>query len=77
MCHTCPGLTRQKVIAVKGDITRLIDAATAHQAERLVVDEPNRLKTYAIEVDVIKKLKLAKRMAKAMVPEELQARAAE
>ena len=71
----------QEVIALKGSINQLIDAAEAHQAERLIANEPNRLRTYSIEVDIIEKMKriyyFAKRMAKAVVPLELQAKAAE
>ena len=69
----------QEVIALKGEITRLIDAANVHLSERLMADEPNRLAAYAVEIDLIEKLKriyyFAKRMAKVVVPEELAARA--
>ncbi len=70
----------QEVIAAKLDINRLVEAAEQHQAQRLVAEEPGRLPAYAIEVDVIEKLKriyyFAKRMAKAVVPEEVLERAA-
>jgi phosphate:Na+ symporter len=63
------------VIAMKGDINRLVDAAAAHQAGRLVADEPNRLAAYSVEIDIIEKLKriyyFAKRIAKSSVPAEL------
>jgi len=69
----------QEVIAQKIEVTRLIDEATRHQVKRLMVDEPNRLATYAVETDVIEKLKriyyFAKRMAKAVAPEELAGKA--
>ena len=62
----------QEVIAMKGEINVLVEAASRHQAERLVVDEPNRLAAYQVEIDVIEKLKriyyFAKRMAKVVVP---------
>ena len=70
----------QGVIAAKEEINRLIEDAEAHQMERLVADEPGRLAAYAIEVDIIEKLKriyyFAKRIAKATVPEEVLERAA-
>ncbi len=65
----------QGVIAMKGEINRQIDAATIHEAQRLASDEPNRLATYSMEMEVIEKMKriyyFAKRMAKAAVPPEL------
>ncbi len=70
----------QGVIGAKDEINRLIEDAEAHQMERLVADEPGRLAAYAIEVDIIEKLKriyyFAKRIAKATVPEEVLERAA-
>ena len=69
----------QDVIALKTEITRLIDTANAHLAERLMADEPNRLAAYTMEVDLIEKLKriyyFAKRMAKAVAPQEVAASA--
>ena len=45
-----------------------------HQVKRLVADEPNRLAAYALEIDIIGKLKRiyyhANQMAKTIVPEE-------
>ena len=70
----------QSVIASKLDINRLADAAERHLANRLIAEEPGRLQTYAIEVEMIEKLKriyyFAKRVAKAVVPSEVIARAA-
>jgi len=44
------------------------------QAQRLVAEEPNRIRTYTIEVDIIEKLKriyyFAERMAKTVDSEE-------
>jgi phosphate:Na+ symporter len=65
----------QDVIGLKSDINRLMDSAATHQAMRLIVDEPGRLAAYTLEVDIIEKLKriyyFAKRMAKAVMPEEV------
>ena len=51
-----------------------------HLAERLVADEPNRIPTYSIEVDILEKLKriyyFSKRMAKTVLPVELEVEAA-
>lgn len=60
------------VIAKKADINRLMMSAAMHESKRLVVEEPNRLAAYTIEMDIIEKLKrtyyFAKRMAKTVVP---------
>jgi len=64
------------VIALKGDIQTQAIAAEQHQAQRLIADAPNRLATYALEMELIEKLKriyyFAKRMAKT-VPTSPQA----
>jgi phosphate:Na+ symporter len=56
------------VTAMKQEIQQIADSAAAHQAQRLVAEEPNRIPAYTIEVDIIEKLKriyyFAKRMAK-------------
>jgi phosphate:Na+ symporter len=61
----------RKVIDMKAELHRLSDWAAIHQADRLVVDEPNRLSCYTIEVDIIEKLKriyyFSKRMSKTVV----------
>ncbi len=63
-----------KVIAMKHEITELADSAAAHQAKRLVAEEPNRIQAYTIEVDIIEKQKriyyFAKRMAKTVFPSD-------
>ncbi|MBL3529026.1 MAG: Na/Pi cotransporter family protein [gamma proteobacterium endosymbiont of Lamellibrachia anaximandri] len=60
----------QVVTAMKEEITKMTDSAAAHQAERLVAEEPNRIPAYTIEVDIIEKQKriyyFAKRMAKSV-----------
>jgi phosphate:Na+ symporter len=65
----------QEVIALKADIGRLSESAAMHETRRLVAEEPNRLAAYTMEMDLIEKLKriyyFAKRMAKAVVPEEV------
>jgi phosphate:Na+ symporter len=68
----------QEVISKKGDITRFMESAAMHEARRLVAEEPNRLAAYTLEIDILEKLKriyyFAKRMAKAVMPAELQER---
>ena len=65
-----------EVIGMKGEINALVDDAIRHQTTRLVADEPKRLATYRVEVDIIEKLKriyyFAKRMAKQTLPGEAQ-----
>ena len=60
------------VINMKDEITDLADSAAAHQATRLVAEEPNRIPAYTIEIDIIEKLKriyyFTKRMAKTVMP---------
>lgn len=62
----------QQVVAMKSEINRLANAAALHQAQRLVAEEPNRLPTYTVEMDVLQSLKrvfyFAKRMARSVVP---------
>ncbi len=57
-----------QVIGMKTTVQQLFDAATNHQATRLVADEPNRLQVYTLEVEIIEKLRriyyFAKRIAK-------------
>ena len=65
----------QSVISMKREINEKTEAATRHQAQRLVADAPHRLAAYAIEVEYIEKLKriyyFAKRIAKLVAPPEL------
>jgi phosphate:Na+ symporter len=60
------------VIRMKDEITALADSAAAHQAARLVAEEPNRIPAYTIEIDIIEKQKriyyFTKRMAKTVIP---------
>jgi phosphate:Na+ symporter len=65
-------LAAQEVIGMKSDINLLTASATMHEAMRLVANEPHRLEAYALEVDIIEKLKriyyFAKRIAKVIMP---------
>ena len=58
------------VIGMKDEIAAQASSAAAHQAARLVAEEPNRISAYTIEVDIIEKQKriyyFAKRMAKSV-----------
>ncbi|MGB5717293.1 MAG: Na/Pi symporter, partial [Gammaproteobacteria bacterium] len=69
----------QEVIGMKADIGRLMESAAMHESRRLVAEEPNRLAAYTLEIDIIEKLKriyyFSKRMAKAVMPEEVPERA--
>jgi phosphate:Na+ symporter len=70
----------QEVIAMKADINHLMESAAMHESRRLVAEEPNRLEAYTLEIDIIEKLKriyyFSKRMAKAVMPEEVSEHAA-
>jgi len=61
-------LAARSVTSMKQEITHIADSAAAHQAQRLVAEEPNRIPAYTLEIDIIEKLKriyyFAKRMAK-------------
>ncbi|MCU7852174.1 MAG: Na/Pi cotransporter family protein [Candidatus Thiodiazotropha sp. (ex Monitilora ramsayi)] len=46
-----------QVIGMKTTVEQLFDAASSHQASRLVADAPNRLSTYTLEVEIIEKLR--------------------
>ncbi len=46
-----------QVIGMKTTVEQLFDAASSHQASRLVADAPNRLPTYTLEVEIIEKLR--------------------
>jgi phosphate:Na+ symporter len=65
----------EEVIRMKDEITELADSAAAHQASRLVAEEPNRIAAYTTEIDIIEKQKriyyFSKRMAKTVLaPDE-------
>lgn len=67
----------RKVAKMKSHIRNLERAATTHEAERLVADEPNRVATYRFETDVIANLTriyfFTRRIARVAVPESEQA----
>lgn len=60
-----------EVIEMKAEIYDVADSAAAHQAQRLVVKEPNRIPAYTIEIDIIEKQKriyhFTKRMAATVI----------
>jgi phosphate:Na+ symporter len=63
-----------RVGAMKKTINAMERSIEEHQAARLVVDEPRRLETYRLEMDLVSDLKriyyLAKRTARAAMPVE-------
>jgi len=66
----------QNVISMKGAVQTQVESAERHQAQRLIVDAPNRIAAYSVEVEVIEKLKriyyFAKRMAKSVGVETVE-----
>lgn len=62
------------VINMKSEIATLSSSASVHQAARLVAEEPNRIPSYTIEVDIIEKQRriyyFSKRMAKSVFSEK-------
>ena len=54
------------VVEMKQDMTELVNSAAAHQAERLVAEEPNRIPAYTIEIDIIEKQKRIYSFARSM-----------
>lgn len=61
-----------EVIEAKGEIAQMASSAAVHQVDRLVADEPNRLAAYAVETDIVERLRrifyFAKRIAKIVIP---------
>ena len=61
----------ERVIQMKAEINRLSGSAALHEAQRLVVKEPNRLAAYTTEMDILENLKrvyyFCRRMARASV----------
>jgi len=59
----------ERVIQMKAEINRLSGSAAKHEAQRLVVEEPNRLAAYTTEMDILENLKrvyyFCRRMARA------------
>ncbi|MBK1718587.1 Na/Pi cotransporter family protein [Thiocystis violacea] len=67
-------IAARSVTTMKREITAIADSAAAHEARRLVAEEPNRIPAYTLEIDIIEKLQriyyFAKRMAKTVEPDE-------
>ncbi len=59
------------VVAMKAEVNQMADKASLHEVRRLIADEPRRLETYTLEVDVLKNLKriyyFSKRMARGVL----------
>ena len=59
------------VVGMKAEINQMEESASLHQVKRLVADEPRRMETYSLEVDVLKYLKrvyyYSKRMARGVL----------
>jgi phosphate:Na+ symporter len=60
------------VIDMKQEIDHIVTSAAAHQAARLVADEPNRIPAYTIEIDIIEKQKRIYSFAKNMAESVMQ-----
>jgi phosphate:Na+ symporter len=58
----------KSVIGMKKTITGIVNSAASHEAKRLVVNEPNRIESYTVEMDIAEKLQriyfFARRMAR-------------
>lgn len=58
-----------RAIELKDEVSQLAKSASAHQAKRLVADEPNRLPAYTVEMDILENLRrvyyFCRRMARA------------
>jgi phosphate:Na+ symporter len=71
-------MAARQVGAMKGEINSLEREASHHQAERLMIDAPNRVANYRFEIDVIAHLKriyyFSKRLARMAVPEAERAK---
>jgi phosphate:Na+ symporter len=61
----------EAVVSMKAEVNQMADQASLHEVRRLVADEPRRLETYTLEVDVLKNLKrvyyFSKRMARGVL----------
>ncbi|MDJ0665095.1 MAG: Na/Pi cotransporter family protein [Acidimicrobiia bacterium] len=68
----------REVLSMKRSINTLARKAEAHEAERLVADEPNRIASYGFETDLIAHLKrvfyFTRRTARVAVPVEERSR---
>ena len=61
----------RSVADMKKEITTIANSAAIHESKRLVVDEPNRIEAYTIEMDITEKLQriyyFARRMARTVI----------
>ena len=61
-------IAARAVTAMKPEISAIADSAAAHEARRLVAEEPKRIPAYTLEINIIEKLQriyyFTKRMAK-------------
>jgi len=68
-------IAARTVTSMKQEITQIAESAAAHEARRLVAEEPNRIPAYTLEIDILEKLKrifyFAKRMAKTVDGDEM------
>jgi phosphate:Na+ symporter len=68
-------IAARTVTAMKREISEIADSAAAHEARRLVAEEPKRIPAYTLEIDIIEKLQriyyFAKRMAKTVETDTL------
>ena len=59
------------MVDMKAEINQMEEMASLHEVKRLVADEPRRMETYSLEVDVLKYLKrvyyFSKRMARGVL----------
>ena len=65
----------KRVVEMKQSIDHLADSAAMHEAQRLVAEEPNRLRAYTIEVDILNNFKriyyFTRRMARSVSNESV------
>jgi phosphate:Na+ symporter len=68
-------IAARTVTAMKREISEIADSAAAHEARRLVAEEPKRIPAYTLEIEIIEKLQriyyFAKRMAKTVATDAL------
>jgi phosphate:Na+ symporter len=61
----------RSVADMKKEITAIANSAAVHESKRLVVNEPNRIEAYTIEMDITEKLQriyyFARRMARTVI----------
>jgi phosphate:Na+ symporter len=64
------------VINMKKEIARVSNSAAAHEAQRLVANEPHRIEAYTIEMDITEKLQriyyFARRMARTVATKDVK-----